>query len=444
MILASCFNLGIQRYDNDGHNEGSYHVGGTAIHAVPDFPGRLIAVATQEGEIALLNRGGNVRWKNAIGRAPVALEIDALGRYLIYGLDTGEICKLDLEGQAKPRAEREPSAALAGAGTLRRPQWSVDLARTEEEGQAAVLAVLDDPPRVAAILRNNRLQVFDNSGELVHSPTEILGIGRILRTTPGWIAAATDRQILLHNARTGDSKRVEIDLHELTHLVIRPDGYGLAIVQEGDLAGRATPAGRWVWKKNLRMQIEEIATGPMGLTALACDDGSLLVLDAAGEAAGRYTPDPPEPLLLIECVPEANPARAAWITLARRAQVLRAHAPDGSVLWESPTPFEGWRLASVAGMACITAPDGRVLIYDQAGYLVSQAGAEAAPFVLAPGPKNSVVRLIQRDLHLICSALDGTVLWRSIGDSPAGPTTGGRSGIATMIGRELAWFAGTK
>ena len=39
MVLASCFTLGIQRFDLTGRNEGSYHLGGTVSHAVPDFPG---------------------------------------------------------------------------------------------------------------------------------------------------------------------------------------------------------------------------------------------------------------------------------------------------------------------------------------------------------------------------------------------------------------------
>ena len=40
LILASCFTHGVQRYDLRGQNEGSYHLGGTASHAVPDFAGR--------------------------------------------------------------------------------------------------------------------------------------------------------------------------------------------------------------------------------------------------------------------------------------------------------------------------------------------------------------------------------------------------------------------
>ena len=65
MILASCYTLGIQRFDLRGRNEGSYHLGGTVSHAVPDFPGRTIGTATLEGELAVINSAGNVRWRTA-------------------------------------------------------------------------------------------------------------------------------------------------------------------------------------------------------------------------------------------------------------------------------------------------------------------------------------------------------------------------------------------
>lgn len=61
MILASCFTHGIQRFDLKGRNEGSYHLGGTVSHAVPDFPGRTIVAATLEGELVIMNSAGNVR-----------------------------------------------------------------------------------------------------------------------------------------------------------------------------------------------------------------------------------------------------------------------------------------------------------------------------------------------------------------------------------------------
>ena len=98
MILASCYTLGIQRFDLRGRNEGSYHLGGTVSHAVPDFPGRTLAATTLEGELVVMNSAGNVRWRTTLPRPIVALEVDPLGRYLIYGHATGEIVRLDLFG----------------------------------------------------------------------------------------------------------------------------------------------------------------------------------------------------------------------------------------------------------------------------------------------------------------------------------------------------------
>ena len=442
MILASCYNLGIQRYDIEGQNEGSYHCGGTALHAVPDFPGRLIAVATQEGELALLNRAGVVRWKDALGRPPVALELDALGRFLIYGLETGEICRLDIQ-KPESRSGGKPRAAASTATrgeTLRASAWSEIIASTEEEGQGAVLALLDDPPRLASITRTNRLQVFDLEGNSVFAAPEIVGVGRILRTSPGWIASATDRKIQLYNALENTNTRVEIDLHELTHLIIRPSQYGLAIVQERDRLGRATPAGRWVWKRELKSPIEDLAIGPMNLTAITCDDGSLRIFDAAGEPAGRFQSEPAESLLLVEGPNLQLAPSVLWVTLARRAQVLRGHAADGRVIWESPTPWEGWQLWGVPPSIVVLAPDGRSLAFDVQGYLQAQAGAESAPFVLAPSASGLPVRLIRRGDHLICAQLDGQVIWRAVTDETLGPVVGASSGVAAIIGRALHWF----
>ena len=73
MILASCFTLGVQRFDLMGRNEGSYHLDGTVSHAVPDFPGRTIAAATLEGELILMNSAGNVRWRTRLARPVIAL-----------------------------------------------------------------------------------------------------------------------------------------------------------------------------------------------------------------------------------------------------------------------------------------------------------------------------------------------------------------------------------
>ena len=148
MILASCYTLGIQRFDLRGRNEGSYHLGGTVSHAVPDFPGRTIATATLEGELAVINSGGNVRWRTELPRPVVALEVDPLGRYMIYGHSTGEIVRLDLFGgkQGRPASGAAPRPAAASgqtsgsaAGSVRSPDWLIPVVETEQQAETAVL-----------------------------------------------------------------------------------------------------------------------------------------------------------------------------------------------------------------------------------------------------------------------------------------------------------------
>lgn len=470
LILASCFNLGLQRYDLEGHNEGAYHLGGTVTHGVPDFAGRLIAAATHEGELYLLNQAGNIRWQTRLARPVNALAIDPLGRGLIYGLPSGEIVRLEIEARpaaaatgsparpsgdagrpgAAPRRAAEPEIEFLGAsapatrskpaGLLRQPAWSLPIARTDDEAESAEVAVLDDPTRVGCLTRSNRLQLVSAEGQPLGQTPELTGAGRILRTAPGWLAAATDRALLLYDARRRGAHRVDLNLYQLTHLAIRPDDYGLALIQERDRLGRSTVAGRWIWTQELRAPVEDLALGPAAFTAISNEIGQLLVFDAAGEPAGQFAVQPAEPLLLCEAPPTAVVPGLTWITLARRAQTLRGHRADGRVLWETTTDWEPWRLARVGAFVVVSAPDGRAQAFDVTGALVGEAAAESAPHLLIPGPRGEVWRLVRREGHLICSDLSGQVRWRAVFEAPIGPIAGSAAGVAVIHGRELAFL----
>jgi hypothetical protein len=447
MILASCFTHGVQRYDLHGQNAGAYHLGGTATHAVPDFAGRVIAVATLEGEIAVLNPAGNIRWKAGLPRPAVALEADPLGRYLVYGQATGEVVRLDLyaSGRSTPRAPSSQAGARPSRATtvptgVRKPDWLLPVAPTDEQAQTAVVTVLDDPPRVGLATSALRLQIVTTDGENLGYAPEILGVGRILRTAPGWIAAATDRQVVLFHAARNAAQRLDLSLVEITHLAIRPDSFGIALVQERDRVGRATTAGRWIWKQELKAPVEDIAIGPDGYAALTSDAGGLTVFDPAGLTVGTYQADPPEPLCLIEAV-DGAPSGVVWMTLARRAEVLRGHDLRGRVVWETPVAWEGWQFHRLGPLAAVSAPDGRVLVFDGAGHLRGQGKASAGSNDLfAVTPRGEPRRISRQGVHLICSDLDGRVRWRSVCHEPLGPVAVGRSGVAALIGRSLAWF----
>lgn len=440
VILASCFTHGLQRYDLRGHHEGSYHLGGSVAHAVPDFAGRLIVVSTLEGELAILNPAGNVRWRAAAPRPAIALEADALGRYFIYGLATGEITRLDLDRPPRPASSPAPAIqAVPRSETIRPPAWTVPVAQSDEQAETAVLAVLDEPPRIAVITNRNRLQVFTPEGKALGQAPEISGVGRIVRTAPGWIAAATDHQVVLYDARRNAASRLDLSLVEITHLVIRPDGFGLALVQERDRVGRATPAGRWVWKRELDAPVEDLAIGPGGLMAVTTEEGRLRIFDAAGEPAANFASSPPEPLLLAEAT-EGSPEELTWLTLARRQQVLRGHRRDGGVLWETPVPWEAWHLHPIGPLVVVAAPDGRALAFDGAGRPRAQGRDGAPSGVFCAGPGGQAYRVVRQDVHLICTDLSGRVIWRHVAEAPLGPLAAGRTGVAVLIGRALAWF----
>lgn len=443
MILASCFTHGVQRYDLRGHNEGAYHLGGTTAHAVPDFAGRVIGVATLESELVILGSGGNVRWRSGLTRPAIALETDPLGRYVLFGHATGEIVRLDLYSEGRPAGEAPRpaiSAARPGAGPVRGPDWTVPVATSDEQAETAVVTVLDDPPRIGVFTSPGRLRIFSTQGKNLGQAPEIMGVGRILRTSPGWIVGATDRQLVACDVRKNTGQRVDLSLVEVTHLAVRPDTLGLVIVQERDRVGRANLEGRWLWKLELKSPVEELAIGPAEYAAVTTEDGLLRIYDPGGEAAGEYRADPGESITLIEA-PGNSPDGVVWLTLARRAQVVRGHDLRGRVRWESPAAFEGWSFQKLGELAIVVASDGRVQAFDGAGHQRGQgraSGSNRDEFgVTLAGKLQRVSRQAQ---NLIAADIDGKVKWRAVADGTLGPMAVGRTGVAILIGRALAWF----
>jgi hypothetical protein len=419
---------------------------------VPDFPGRSIVATTLEGDLAVMNSAGNVRWRTHLTRPAIALEMDPLGRYVIYGHATGQIVRLDLfaggSGRTAPGAARRAAPAAApparsahtSAGSVRSPEWLVPAVETDQQAETAVLAVQDEPPTIALFTSPHRLQLFDVWGRKLGQGPDLSGVGRLLRTAPGWLAAATDRQILLCDLTNRTIRRMDVSLVQLTHLAIRPADVGLVLIQERDRIGRLTVSSRWVWKQELRWPVEELAIGLHGFVAVTTHGGQLMIFDPAGESTVSFTFDPSDPPLLIEA-PVGAPPQVAWVTLARRAQLLRGHDLRGQVQWERAIPWEGWSLARLERLAIATAADGRALTSDGSGAVLAQSAATGESndqFYLDPA--GSPLRVSRRGVHLICAAIDGRVPWRAILDQPPGPLAAGLPGVAILLGRSLAWF----
>lgn len=442
MILASCFTHGVHRFDLEGNIEGAYHLEGSATHAVPDFVGRTIAVATIESSLFLLNSAGNVRWQTGLSKPAIALQVDALGRYVIYGQASGEITRLDIEPparKARPAGVGTTAAPKAAASTLRQPDWTLPVAQTEEQAEFAVLAVLDEPARIGYMTTGNRLQLYTTESKALGQAPEMGGVGRTLRTTPGWIAAATDRNLLLFDARRNGLRRLDLNLVELTQLALLPDTFGLALVQERDRIGRASAEGDWRWKRELDAPVEEIALDRHGRLAATLEDGRILVFDSDGQFREQTLAVPPEGCLLIEA-PEGSPLEISWLALARRSQWVKGLDSEGRSRWEYRIPFEAWQFQKLGPYAIITSPDGRAVAIDGAGRPRGQGEVGIPHAVYTLGPKSAIWRITRQDVNLRCTDLAGRAVWRAITDDPLGPMAAGTSGIVAMVGRNLAWF----
>ena len=238
-----------------------------------------------------MNSAGNVRWRTQLSRPVIALEIDPLGRYLIYGHATGEIVRLDLfggdsnarppaaRGAQRPRRVQGPAQRLA---SVRNPDWVIPAVENDQQAQTAVIAVSDDPPMIALFTSPHRLQLFDPTGQEARTGPRPSRCRPDAASAPGWLAAATDRQILLYDLKHMTHRILDVSLVQLTHLAIRPDDFGLALVQERDRIGRLTPASRWVWKQELREPVEDLAIGPYGFVAVTTHSGQLTHLRPRG------------------------------------------------------------------------------------------------------------------------------------------------------------------
>ncbi len=232
----------------------------------------------------MMNSAGNVRWRTRLPRPVIALEIDPLGRLpdlrpchrrdcppRSVRRQPGPDGQPERRSGAPSRRRRDrpcaPRPARCGA-----PDWVVPAVETDQQAETAVIAVVDDPPSIALFTSPHRLHLYSTSGKKQGQGPDMTGVGRILRTAPGWLAAATDRQIVLCDLRRNTQRRLDVSLVQLTHLAIKPDEFGLALIQERDRIGRLTPAGRWVWKQELRSTVEDLAIGPHGFAAVTTNE----------------------------------------------------------------------------------------------------------------------------------------------------------------------------
>jgi hypothetical protein len=459
-IFIACFSHGLQRYGWDGTNEGAYHLSGSVTRASVDYDGKIIAAATLEGALAVLNAAGHVLWRQTFLHPVKDVVLDASGRLLLYGLQTGEHTLLDLAPvaaqQPKQRAPARTAPAAAGTASpvelsaaspsgpasasrsatsqLREPTWKLPAFESDSQAETAVLALAADPIRIVVFSSRKRFDVFDEKGERLHTSDVISGVGRFLEGATGLVVAATDRELAVYDVATNTSTRFADRLVQISHLVIDPLVGEIAVVEERDRIERFDLAGRRRWLEQLHWNVESLAVGADRTSAITTDQGLLLVFDSEGRRIGEFRTRQPEPLALVRLGPQ-------WITLAGKSQLVRGHQLSGGVEWETLLPTEAWRLVRVGKRVVARAAGGRSYLLDARGQLLLDATELPHEATLFSDPFDDPLALFWRVGNVMVTELSGRVRWRHLSAESLGPVAAGPPGVVCALGRELTFFA---
>jgi hypothetical protein len=93
-LLLAGFAHGVQRYDREGANRGTFVVEGTPARVSMCYDGSRIAVATLERQVYWTDRNGNLRWGGTAPDEVVAVRADGAGGSVVVGTASGRIERL--------------------------------------------------------------------------------------------------------------------------------------------------------------------------------------------------------------------------------------------------------------------------------------------------------------------------------------------------------------
>ena len=95
-MAAAAFNLGVQRFDGAGRVRDTLSTGGSPSKVALPFRGwGPLAVATLERDLYRLTAAGEVDWAAPAPAGIAAVALDAAGRRMTVGFETGRVVRLE-------------------------------------------------------------------------------------------------------------------------------------------------------------------------------------------------------------------------------------------------------------------------------------------------------------------------------------------------------------
>ena len=94
-LFLPVFNRGIQRFDHEGSNRGSYVLDGAANHSACGYVPARFAVSTVERHLYWLGSGGEMLWATLLPDDVSRLQCDPLCNWIVCGFNSGRIIRMD-------------------------------------------------------------------------------------------------------------------------------------------------------------------------------------------------------------------------------------------------------------------------------------------------------------------------------------------------------------
>lgn len=430
VVLLACFSHGLVRFGVRGKREGTYRVDGSPALVATDFEGHKILTATVEGALTELDYGGIIRGHRPLPDRPIALSLDALGRYAVLAYSTGEVRCLPLPAFWDSR--EAVSSNVAGPTRLE-PAWEIRATASDDETKTAHLAAVPGKAHVAVFSDRQTIRVYDERGERFHESPAVSGTGRTLLCANGWLAAATDHSLVGYDPIANRSVRSTLSHHELSHIeLLRPFGECL-VIESAEFLTRFRLPGETLWRKRLPYRVESAACQPDGTAAVVLEDKNLVALKPNGELLGKYRPRPVEPLQLLAI-------DQGWITTGRESQSVRLHELSGKLLWTTELPWPPWNARRFGSVVLVTSVEGQSVLINGAGEILKRSDERREGARYFMGPNGKVIRVFLAGQTVLVSSFSGRLLWRIVDEHAIGELEAGPTGLWVFLGRHLSYY----